>query len=98
MALTTLQFIEGILKIANIFLIIIAAVIASSMFKAAGKKKDLRPWTILIIVLILFTLQEILGGLRAFLIWDPGAITRIIPTAMLGLIIWALALNMNVRK
>ena len=101
MALTALQFIEGILKIANLFLIVIAAVIAAGMFKAFGKRdmrKEALPWRLLIIVLILLTVQTILGALRAFLIWDPGAITRVIPTVMLGLIIWALVLNINMKK
>ena len=99
LVLTTLQFIEGVLKIANIFLIIVAAFIAFSMFKAAGKTKELKTWRILIVVLGLLTLQEIFGALRAFAIYETNVITRLIPTAMLGLLIWALVLNiMMIQK
>ncbi len=67
------------------------------MFKDSGRKKELKPWRVLIIVLFLFMIQEILGALRAFAIWDPQYLTQLVPTAMLGLLIYAIAMQINMR-
>jgi len=90
------QYIEGILKIANLFLAVVAGIIALTLFKAS--KKQLAPWRILIIALIFFAVQEILGALRAFNIYESPYLTHIIPTAILGLLIFALVLQINVKK
>lgn len=90
-------YIEGILKIANLFLAVVAGLIAISLLKSSNKKKYLKPWYILIIVLILFAVQEVLGALRAFEIYSTTYLTHIIPTIMLGLLIWTLILQINVK-
>lgn len=91
-------FIEGILKIANVLLAIIAGILAITLFKVSNKKFYLRPWKILIGVLILFGIQEILGALRAFRIYSTPHLTHIVPTAMLGLLIWALTAQIIINK
>ena len=60
------NFFEGILKIANVILSLVAGYIALVLFHHSGKRKELYPWKILIIALIFFMIQEILGALRAF--------------------------------
>jgi len=92
------QFIEGILKIANVFLSIVAGVIAISLFKVSHQIKELKPWKLLIIGLVLFVVQEILGALRAFRIYETPHLTHIVPTAILGLLIWALVLQIRITK
>ncbi len=91
------QYIEGILKIANLFLSIIAGIIALSLFKIS-KRKELRPWRMLIIALLFFAVQEILGALRAFNIFSTAYLTHIVPTVILGFIIVALLLQININK
>ncbi len=85
-----MQFIEGILKIANLFLIFVAGGIAISMFKISGKNEYLRPWRILIVVLLLFVIQQVLGALRAFAIWESPYLTHVNVTIMLGLLLYTL--------
>lgn len=85
-----MQFIEGILKIANLFLIVVAGGIAISMFKASGKNEYLKPWRMLIIALLLFVVQQVLGALRAFAIWESPFLTHINVTIILGLILYTL--------
>lgn len=88
-------YIEGILKLANVFLSVIAGIIAISLIKHSHKKKYTNAWYILIIVLVLFAVQEILGALRAFQIFSTPYLTHIVPTLMLGLLIWAVAMEMR---
>ena len=88
-------YLEGILKIANIFLSVVAGIVAISLFKYSSKDKNLRSWHILIVVLILFAVQEILGALRAFQIYSTPHLTHVNPSIMLGLLIWALALQVK---
>ena len=87
------EYLEGILKIANVFLAVVAGLIAVSLFKESSKHKHLKPWYILIVVLCLFAVQEILGTLRAFNIFETPYLTHIVPTAILGLLVWALVLQ-----
>jgi len=93
-----LNYLEGLLKIANVFLSMIAGIIAISLFKVSHQRKHLRPWKILIVVLVLFATQEILGALRAFEIFSSPYLTHIIPTAILGLLIVTLLLQIGVHK
>ncbi len=93
-----MDYLEGLLKLVNVFLSIIAGVIAITLFKVSNQRKHLRPWKILIIVLVLFAIQEIFGALRAFDIFESPYLTHIIPTAMLGLLIITLLFQIGVHK
>lgn len=91
------EYVEGILKIANLFLSVVAGFIAISLLNSSRKKEFLKPWYVLIISLVLFAVQEVLGALRAFQIYSNLYITHIIPTVMLGLLIWALVMQVNTK-
>jgi len=93
-----LEYIEGIIKIANVFLAIVAGIIAISLFKVSHKRKELQPWRLLIVALVFFSIQEILGALRAFRIFESPYLTHIIPTAMLVLLLSAIILQINITK
>ena len=89
---------EGILKIANVLLSIVAGIIAITLFKVSHRRKELNPWRILIIALVFFAIQQILGALRAFRIYETPYLTHIVPTIILGLLIFALILQIGVTK
>jgi len=55
------QYLEGLLKIANLFLALIAGAIGISLIRISHKKKKLNAWVILIIALMFFAVQEVLG-------------------------------------
>ena len=93
-----MEYLEGILKISNLFLSIIAGFIAITLFMISHKRVELRPWKILIIALIFFALQELLGALRAFNIFSTPYLTHIVPTVILGLLIFALTKQINLAK
>ena len=93
-----LYLIEGVIKIANVFLSVVAGIIAISLFHISHKKKELRPWRWLIAALVLFAVQMILGALRAFKIFESPYLTHIVPTAILVLLITALILQINIGK
>jgi len=92
------QYFEGILKIANLFLSIVAGFIAVAIIGISGKRKELVPWKALSVALIFFMVQEILGALRAFNIFSSPYLTHIVPTVILGLLIFCLAYQINLYK
>ena len=92
------DYFEGILKLSNVFLSLIAGFIAVGLFKVSQKRKDLSPWRLLVVVLILFAVLEIFGALRAFKIFESPFITHLIPTVMLGLLIGALVIQKNIIR
>ncbi len=85
-----MQYLEGLIKIANVFLAIVAGTIAISILHVAHNKKSMRPWKFLIGALVLFSVQQILGALRAFQIFTSPFLTHIVPTAILGFLIAAI--------
>ena len=85
-----MEYLEGILKIANAVLAFIAGVIAISLIKASGKRRELKAWIFLIIALVFFVVQEVLGALRAFQIYESPYLTHIVPTVILVLLVIAL--------
>ena len=86
---------QGTLNIANIFLALVAGLIAISLFRASHKHRPLKPWKILIVVLILFVIQEILGSLVAFGIIGATFVTHLIPSFMIFLTIVAVDLQIK---
>ena len=91
------QYIEGILKIANLVLALVAGAIALSLITASGKREELRAWKILIIALLFFVIQMILGVLRAYEIYTSEFLTHVVPSVILGLLIYALAVQLDVH-
>jgi lipopolysaccharide export LptBFGC system permease protein LptF len=90
-----LGYLEGVLQIANVFLAIVAGIIAISLFHAFHRTEHLKPWKILVVLLVLFAIEESLGGLVAFGIIGPTFLTHLIPTAMLLLLIYALDMHIK---
>lgn len=89
---------EGILQIANVFLAIVAGIIALTLFKQAWKKESLKAWRPLIFGLVFFAVEEILGALRAFGIFSSPYLTHVVPSIILGLLITAVVLEIDVIK
>ncbi len=97
--LTPAQFTEGVLQIAVVFLSVVAGALAVTMFKHSHKRKELRAWKPLIAALILFALEMIFGFMKAWNFMDRGnPITHIIPSFILGFVIWALVQQILIKK
>ncbi|MBS3136193.1 hypothetical protein J4401_04505 [Candidatus Woesearchaeota archaeon] len=90
-----IDFLEGLLKISNLVLSVIAGIIAASMFKISQERKSLRAWKVLIVVLLLFVVQQILGALRAFGIYSSPFLTHVNVSILLGFLIYAMALQIH---
>ncbi len=96
-----MKYIEGILKIANLFLALVAGTIAINLFKILSRKKgkkEIIVWKLLAVALIFFAMQMVFGALRAFRIFESPYITHIIPTVILTLIIIAIVFQINIHK
>lgn len=91
------QYLEGLLKIANLFLAIIAGIMAIGLLKISSKTKQLNAWVVLIIALVFFAIQQILGALRAFNIFESQYLTHLVPTVILALLIIALLKQINIQ-
>jgi predicted membrane-bound dolichyl-phosphate-mannose-protein mannosyltransferase len=92
------QYLEGILKIANLVLALIAGIMGISLIKISRKRKELNAWVLLIAALIFFAVQMILGALRAFKIFETPYLTHIVPTIILVLLIIALLKQIHIQK
>ena len=91
-----LDFYEGLLKIANVVLAVIAGYIALMLFRISDKRKELVAWKGLIFALIFFAIQEILGAWRAFNIYSSPYLTHINVSIILGFLIYALIMQIYV--
>lgn len=98
MVYTTYTTFDGILQVANVFLAIVAGFIAISLFNTPHEDKHLKPWRPLIIALVLFAVEEILGALRSFNIYSTPHLTHIVPSFIMAFLIWALVLQIKVAK
>ncbi len=90
-----IDFITGVLQIANFVLAVVAGLIAASLFEVSSKK-ELRAWKPLAVALVFFAVEEIFGGLRSFNIYASTWITHVVPSIILGFLIWALVLQIEV--
>ncbi|MBI4149376.1 hypothetical protein HY491_02930 [Candidatus Woesearchaeota archaeon] len=85
--------IDGIIQIAVIFLSVVAGGTALSLFRTSHKVSYLKPWRPLIIGLVLFAVEEVLGALAAFSIYRSPFLTHVIPSAILLILMYALFLQ-----
>ena len=97
--LTISEWIYGIAALTAVFLSIIAGIIALSMFKISTEKKYLAAWVPLIAGLVFFAIEEIVGALKVFGIWQQLPWLRhVLPSLILVLFIWALIKQINVTR
>ena len=98
MALTPYDWIYGITQLAAVFLSIVAGFIAISMFQQAARSKYLAAWKPMLIALVLFVVEEILGVLRTFGIWSTPYLTHVVPSFILVFLIAALVKQINITR
>jgi hypothetical protein len=91
-----LSYLEGVFQIANLFLSIVAIVLAVMLFKRYHTH-ELHPFKYLMIALILFDIVLIFGALRSFGIYESAYITHFLPGIILGTMMYALYLEIRSR-
>jgi len=96
--LTPYDWLYGIATITAAFLSIIAAFLALSMFEGATQRKYLGAWKPLIIALLLFAVEEILGTLKVFGVWSNPWITHVVPSFILIFLIAAVLKQINITR
>ncbi|MBU2561054.1 MAG: hypothetical protein KKD17_02070 [Nanoarchaeota archaeon] len=92
------QYIEGILKIANLFLAITAGAIGLTLIRRSLRDAEMRAWKYLAAILILFAFQQLLGFLRAFGIYTSPFLTHVNVSLILLLLIYTLNIQLKVVK
>jgi peptidoglycan/LPS O-acetylase OafA/YrhL len=98
MVLTPYDWVYGITQIATVFLSIIAGIIALGMFQHAIQRRYLAAWKPLVIALVLFAVEELLGILRTFGIWSTPYLTHVVPSFILVFLIAALLKQINITR
>ena len=98
MALSTYDFIYGIAQFAAAFLSVVAGLIALSMFQISHKQKLLRAWKFLIIALVLFAVQEVIGALDAFGLYNYVWETHVLVSILLVFFMAALITQISINK
>lgn len=96
--MTVYSYWYGVIQIANVFLAVVAGVLAASLFKVSHQKMHLKPWKMLIVALVLFSILEIVGALRTFGIYESLFLTHMITSAILAFLIMTLALQIKVSE
>lgn len=96
--LTPYDWVYGIANITSVFVSLIAGFIALSMFEKAGQRKYLGAWKYLLVALLLFALEMIVGALKTFGIWSTPWLTHVIPSFILVFLIAALVKQINITR
>jgi hypothetical protein len=96
--LTVYDWFQGTAAIAAAFLAVVAGILALSLFKAAFQKKEMKAWRFVIFALVIFAVEEILGGLKAFGIYSTPHLTHVIPGFILGFMIAALVNQIYINR
>lgn len=91
------DYITGVLQIAVLFLSIVAGSIAITLYKHSSKKEFLA-WKPLVIALVFFALEEVVAAFRSFGVYESPFLTHIIPTFILGFLIYALVVQIDVAR
>ena len=95
---TTYEWIYGIAQFSAGFLSVVAGIIALSMLKTAREHKTLRSWRFLIIALLLFAVEEVVGALKTFGIYSTPHLTHVLPFFILLFVIIAVIVQTNITK
>ena len=97
MPLMLYDWIYGITQLSVVFLSLVAGGISLTLFRTT-KKPVLRAWKYLLPALVLFVIEEVLGALRTFGVFSTPHLTHIIPGLILGFLIAALIVQIEVCK
>ena len=96
--LSPYDYVLGTAQIASVFLMLVAGIIALSMFRATHREIELKAWKWIIFALVLFAVEEILGALKSFGIFSTPYLTHIVPSFILIFLITALVIQLQVNK
>ncbi len=92
-----LSYAEGVFQIANLFLSLVAFFLAIVLFYQY-QRKEIKPFKVLLVALILFDAVLIFGALRSFGIYESPFITHFLPGIILAVMMYALYLEIRLRE
>ncbi|MBW3002513.1 hypothetical protein KY338_05135 [Candidatus Woesearchaeota archaeon] len=95
---TTYEWIYGITQFSAGFLSVVAGIIALSLFRTARQNKIMRSWRFLIIGLVLFAVEEVIGALKTFGIYSTPHLTHVIPFFILLFVIAGVLAQIKITK
>jgi len=96
--LSVYDWVYGIAVLVAVFLSIVAGFLAVSLFEKSSQRKVLGAWKPLIVALMLFAVEEVLGALKVFGVWKTPYLTHVVPSFILVFLIAALIRQTNVTR
>ena len=96
--LTVYDWVYGISQLAAGFLAIFAALFAMTLFKSSNQFALLRAWKFLIPTLVLFAIEEVLGTLKTFGVYETPHLTHVVPSFIMVFLIAALLKQVHINK
>lgn len=96
--LSAFDWVYGIAQLTALFLAIFAAFFATTLFKSSKQFAMLGAWRYLIITIVLFAVEELLGTLRSFGVFATPHLTHIVPSFVLIFLIAALQRQISINK
>ena len=96
--LTPYDWVYGIAILTAVSLSIIAGFISIGLFQRSAQRKYLAAWKPMLIALVLFGFEEIIGALKVFGIWSTPWLTHVIPSFIVIFLIAALLKQINITR
>ncbi len=92
------DWVYGISQLAACFLAIFAAFFAMTMFNSSKQYALLRAWKFMIPAIVIFAVEELLGTLKTFGVFDTPHLTHVVPSFIMLFLIAALLKQIHVNK
>jgi len=96
--LTVMDWVYGTVQFAVVILSVVAGLIALSMYRHTKARADLKPWNLMIVVLVLFAVIEVFGGLATFGVYRTPHLTHVMASVTLLFLIAALNRKINITR
>ncbi len=90
MILSLYDWVYGIAQLGAVVLALIAGAFTFALFQMSSRFGHLRAWKPLLIALLLFVVEEIIGALRTFGVHHNEWITHVIPSFILVFMMYSL--------
>ena len=92
-------FYVGVLQLTVVFLSIAAGIMAITLFRVSTKHDELKAWKMLIVALVLFAIEEVIGVLDAFNVYRQiNYLRHLVPSIIMAFLIAAIVTQIHIIK
>ncbi len=95
---TQYEWMYGVAQLAAAFLAFFSALLSLWILGLVHARPTLKAWRFLLVAVVFFSAEEILGSLAVFGVYKTPYLTHIIPSIILGFLIAALVKQTEITK